>query len=102
MSQNDLIAAAAHLHVALRRKTGRIIDTEWLACNDEYARAMVDYARSKAEEEGHDDLMALADRLDTQIRQLRPRDPAPEAPVPISAVVQAKEFLNSRYIGRLR
>lgn len=102
MSQNDLIAAAAHLHVALRRKTGRIIDTEWMASNDEYARAMVDYARNKAEEEGHDDLMALANRLDAQLNRLRPRTPKPEAAVPISTVAQAKESLNSRYIGRLR
>ncbi|GAA6142647.1 hypothetical protein [Hydrogenophaga sp. 5NK40-0174] len=103
MSQNDRMAAAAHLHVALRRKTGRIIDTEWMVCNDEYARAMVDYARSKAHEEGDEDLLALANRLDAQLRHSRPVT-SRTAPAPASAsmAAQARDSLSHRYVGRLR
>src|SRR5690606_19097358 len=45
---NDLFAIAAHLHVVLRRKTGRVTDTEWMATNPEYAAAMVAFARAQA------------------------------------------------------
>ena len=31
MTENDRLAIAAHLHVLLRRNTGRVTDTEWLA-----------------------------------------------------------------------
>ena len=39
MSEADKLAIAAHLHVLLRRKTGRVTDTEWMAVNAEYALA---------------------------------------------------------------
>ena len=39
MTEEDRIAAAARLHVALRRKTGRVTDTEWMSVNVEYATA---------------------------------------------------------------
>ncbi|MDB5939434.1 MAG: hypothetical protein JWP77_1798, partial [Polaromonas sp.] len=29
MSSNEKLAIAAHLHVLMRRKTGRVTDTEW-------------------------------------------------------------------------
>lgn len=63
MSSNELFAAAAHLHVLLRRKTGRVTDTEWMASNPEYARAMVAFAGEVARREGLDDLQHLADKL---------------------------------------
>src|SRR5690606_16832036 len=49
MPHSEALAAAAHLHVLLRRKTGRVTDTEWMASNVEYARAMVAFARACAE-----------------------------------------------------
>jgi hypothetical protein len=64
---NDLFAIAAHLHVVLRRKTGRVTDTEWLATNAEYATAMVAYARAQAASEGHAELLPLADKLEALI-----------------------------------
>lgn len=63
MLTNEKIAIAAHLHVLLRRKTGRVTDTEWMASNREYALEMVRFAREKAAEDGHADLAVLADRL---------------------------------------
>ena len=41
MSDSDKLAIAAHLHVLLRRKTGRVTDTEWMAVNADYAQEIV-------------------------------------------------------------
>jgi hypothetical protein len=129
MSQNDVLAAAAHLHVQLRRKTGRVTDTEWMASNADYAHAIVRFARDKAESDGHTDLLPLAQRLETLVTQIQARvrqpliDTALRAlrpePVPVPVPVQtpaadagwnahappsssARDELNTRYIGRLR
>ncbi|MDO8905026.1 hypothetical protein [Hydrogenophaga sp.] len=64
---NDLFAIAAHLHVVLRRKTGRVTDTEWMVNNAEYATAMVAYARAQAASDGHTELLPLADKLEALI-----------------------------------
>jgi hypothetical protein len=64
---SELFAIAAHLHVQLRRKTGRVIDTEWLATNAEYARAIVRFTRERAAAEGHADLLPWADKLEAAI-----------------------------------
>lgn len=78
---NDLFAIAAHLHVVLRRKTGRVTDTEWMATNAEYATAVVAYARAQAASEGHTELLPLADKL--------------EALVPSMGVVARKPLLQA-------
>lgn len=73
MSGNsELFAIAAHLHVQLRRKTGRVIDTEWLATNADYARAIVRFTREKAAAEGHADLLPWADKLEAAIVTMGP------------------------------
>jgi hypothetical protein len=64
MSSTEKIAIAAHLHVLLRRKTGRVTDTEWMATNLEYAAEIVRFSREKAAEDGHIDLGVWADRLE--------------------------------------
>jgi hypothetical protein len=64
MSSTEKIAIAAHLHVLLRRKTGRVTDTEWMATNMEYAAEIVRFSREKAAEDGHIDLGVWADRLE--------------------------------------
>ena len=64
MPSSEKIAIAAHLHVLLRRKTGRVTDTEWMARNLEYAAEIVRFAREKAAEDGHLDLGVWADRLE--------------------------------------
>ncbi len=64
MSTTEKIAIAAHLHVLLRRKTGRVTDTEWMATNMEYAAEIVRFSRDKAAEDGHLDLRVWADRLE--------------------------------------
>lgn len=64
MPTSEKIAIAAHLHVLLRRKTGRVTDTEWMATNAEYAAEIVRFSREKAAEDGHIDLGVWADKLE--------------------------------------
>jgi hypothetical protein len=85
MLANEKIAIAAHLHVLLRRKTGRVTDTEWMATNREYALEIVRFAREKAIQDGHADLGIMANRL-ADIMDLTA--PAQAAPAP--RAVQAK------------
>lgn len=61
----------------LRRKTGRVTDTEWMASNSEYAREIARFAREKAAADGHADLTAWADKLEEimAIPDPRPRVP---------------------------
>ncbi len=77
MASNEKIAVAAHLHVLLRRKTGRVTDTEWMASNAAYAFEIVRFAREKAAEDGHADLNLWAGRLEQIMRspELKPRLP---------------------------
>jgi DNA-binding GntR family transcriptional regulator len=63
MLDSEKLAIAAHLHVLLRRKTGRVTDTEWLAANAEYAAEIIRFARRKALEDQHPDLAEWADKL---------------------------------------
>jgi hypothetical protein len=64
MPSNEKIAIAAHLHVLLRRKTGRVTDTEWMATNLEYAAEIARFARAKAAEDGHNELLVWVDKLE--------------------------------------
>lgn len=68
MANSERIAAAAHLHVALRRKAGRVTDTDWMAVNDVYAQAMVRLAHEKAQELHDPSLAELASRLDALLQ----------------------------------
>ena len=63
MLPSEKLAIAAHLHVLLRRKTGRVTDTEWMAANVEYATEIVRFSRMRAKEDGHADLAEWADKL---------------------------------------
>ncbi|MES2943131.1 MAG: hypothetical protein V4772_09715 [Pseudomonadota bacterium] len=77
MPSSEKIAIAAHLHVLLRRKTGRVTDTEWMASNQEYAAEITRFAREKAKEDGHMDLSAWADKLEEimGVPEAKPRVP---------------------------
>ncbi|MDB5884062.1 MAG: hypothetical protein JWR74_233 [Polaromonas sp.] len=73
MAFSEKLAIAAHLHVLMRRKTGRVTDTEWMAANPAYAAEIIRLAHQKAAEGGHDDLGILADKLEAAMA-------LPEAP----------------------
>ena len=79
MPDSDKLAIAAHLHVLLRRKTGRVTDTEWMATNAEYALEIVRFARLRAQEDNAPELAEWADRLDHAVHQ----EPAPAARKPL-------------------
>ena len=64
MLPSERLAIAARLHVLLRRKTGRVTDTEWLAVNAEYAAEIVRFARERALEPGMEDVAEWAGRLE--------------------------------------
>ncbi|KAB2893685.1 MAG: hypothetical protein F9K35_16795 [Burkholderiaceae bacterium] len=107
MPDADRLAIAAHLHVLLRRKTGRVTDTEWMAANADYALEIARFSRERAREEGGAELLEWADRLEratregmaqppvprplaesaAQLLRARPESPAPDAP---------------RYVGGIR
>jgi hypothetical protein len=64
MLNSEKLAIAAHLHVLLRRKTGRVTDTEWMASNTEYAAEIIRFARAAAKDDGHADLGEWAAKLE--------------------------------------
>jgi hypothetical protein len=79
MLVSEKIAIAAHLHVLLRRKTGRVTDTEWMAQNHEYAAEIVRFARAKAMEDGHPDLAEWAGKLERAMGEKAPPKPLAQA-----------------------
>ena len=113
MDDSDRLAVAAHLHVALRRKTGRVTDTEWMASNLAYGHAMVEFALAHAREKSDEDLQRMAMRMQAALAvQQAPRQPA-LAPVTATlasltpASVQSAEPADAvrgvgRYVGGLR
>lgn len=100
MLESERLGLAAHLHVALRRKLGRVTDVEWLVRDAAYAREILRLAMAS----GHDDVQACARKLAQALAPLlqrpsaAPAAPAPQAP---QALV-ARAALEQRYIGRLR
>jgi len=101
MLESERIAIAAHLHVQLRRVTGRVTDTEWMARNLEYADEVVRHAREAARDKGADELAELAGRLEAAMQPLRPAPKAVKA-APPKARAPATEEPDARYVGRLR
>lgn len=98
MSPSDRIAIAAHLHVLLRRKLGRITDTEWMAANEEYASTIVRLCHEQRDEE----LRAWADKLDALYAAERRRAAASAPENAPAALLNAKPEIEQRYVGRLR
>lgn len=77
MLVSEKLAIAAHLHVLLRRKTGRVTDTEWMASNLEYGLEIVRFTRAKALEDGHPDLNDWADKLERALLESGKAAPKP-------------------------
>lgn len=106
MEDSERLAIAAHLHVVLRRKTGRVTDTEWMAGNQLYAQAMADFALAHAHEKADEELARLAERLQgswsspSTLRRGGTASP-PAAP----ALAEEQQILPRsapRYVGGLR
>lgn len=106
MSESDRVAIAAHLHVVLRRKTGRVTDTEWMAQNAEYAAEIVRFARERAHTDDVPELADWADRLEQAMAPLaaaQEQRPATELGG-LGGVVRrvAQVAQDKRYVGGLR
>ena len=95
----DRLAIAAHLHVLLRRKTGRVTDTEWMAANAEYAQAIVRFARQRGLADGAPELVEWADKLAHAMGEgaAPPQEPPAPAPRPARAAPGVP-----RYVGGIR
>jgi hypothetical protein len=75
-TESDVVAIAAHLHVQLRRRTGRVIDVDWLSHNSEYANAVVRFALDSASEHDAPELAIWATRFERAFAKCqRPRTP---------------------------
>ena len=108
MASSERVAIAAHLHVALRRKAGRVTDTDWMASNDEYAREIVRVARAKAHEDGDEALAELANKLAMQLQPGASKAPATPLVERVAQTLRPPSLAPSepedpsRYIGGLR
>lgn len=107
MPDTDTLAIAAHLHVLLRRKTGRVTDTEWMAVNADYAREIVRFARQHAVEDNLPELAEWADRLDHVLHAAPP--PAARRPLMDVATQAVRQRVAPppppelpRYVGGIR
>lgn len=70
---NERLAVAAHLHILLRRKLGRVTDVEWMSQNDDYAHEVVRLSLAQADAP---ELVAMAQRLLALLPPPRPVLPA--------------------------
>ncbi len=102
MSTSDTFAIAAHLHVLLRRKTGRVTDTEWMATNSDYAREIVRFAREKAISEELAELRPWADKLEAAIPEMETPRSKTLFEAAAEALRNASAGEGNRYVGRLR
>jgi hypothetical protein len=82
MLDSEKLAIAAHLHVLLRRKVGRVTDTEWMTCNAEYACEIIRFTRQRAAQDGHPDLIEWADKLEQMFFGTPTAAPAGGVPTP--------------------
>ena len=74
MQDSQKIAIAARVHVMLRRTTGRVTDTEWMAQDAAYATEIVRYCRASAQQDGHTELAEWADKLEEAVLGTRKPD----------------------------
>jgi hypothetical protein len=106
MQDSQKIAIAAHLHVLLRRKTGRVTDTEWMASNAAYATEIVRFCRASALQDGHTDLAEWADKLEEAVLGTNRVDRRAAAPVasPAASPPQASGVAATalRYVRGIR
>ena len=100
--ESEKLAIAAHLHVLLRRRVGRVTDVEWMVKNHDYAMEIVRISRA----EPHEDLHEWADKLEAALRRASHRSaqtpPAPEPQKGLLEFAATRPPATRRYIGSLR
>lgn len=92
-SDSEKLAVAAHLHVLMRRKLGRVTDVEWLVRNADYAQEIVRLACQQTE---HADVAEWGARLH---QMLFPKLAAPAGPAIVRKPLPPAP---TRYVGGLR
>lgn len=102
MTEAERLAIAAHLHVALRSKTGRVTDPEWMAVNVAYAAEIVRFTRARAAETHDLDLNALASRLEFAMEPLAAAEQSRAAKKPPVPAPELATRDGPRYVGGLR
>lgn len=65
---SEKFAIAAHMHVIMRRTTGRVTDVEWMVKSPDYAREIIKAARAAPQP----DLHRLADKLEALLQLVPP------------------------------
>lgn len=101
MLDSERLAVAAHVHVLLRRKTGRVTDTEWMACNADYAREVVRFCRLRAQQDALPELDEWADKLERAMQLAPAAAPAGHAAVPALSRTPHGGGVE-RYVGGIR
>jgi hypothetical protein len=91
VTSDEKFAVAAHLYVLLRRKSGRVIDTVWMAQNNDYALEVLRIARALPDA----DIARLADRFEALI-------PSSDKSATISAESAERAPQSRKYIDTLR
>lgn len=103
MLDSERLAVAAHVHVLLRRKTGRVTDTEWMACNADYAREVVRFCRLRAQQDSLPELGEWADKLERAMQLAPAAAPAPAGLAAMAAPHRAPPGAGvERYVGGIR
>lgn len=103
MLDSERLAVAAHVHVLLRRKTGRVTDTEWMACNADYAREIVRFCRLRAQQDTLPELGEWADKLERAMQLPPAQTPAPPGLAAMSAPHRPQPPDGvERYVGGIR
>ena len=97
-------AIAAHLYITLRRKLNRVIDVEWLAQNEEYAREIIAISRKP----GMEEVTRYVDRLEEIIfgkpilKVVEPEPVFEEKRLFLDEVEEEHISNDDQYIGTLR
>lgn len=100
-STAEKTAIAAHLYIAMRRKFNRVIDVEWLARNEDYAREIIALAKRP----GLEELALHVDRLEELVfgkPVAVPVEPAPKVEVEDELEELDLDMGSTQYIGTLR
>ena len=95
MLASEKLAIAAHLHVLLRRKTGRVTDVEWMAGNATYAAEIVRFSCVKASEQDQPELRKWALKLQHAFTQDAPKASKPLVTVAAAFAAQALQGRNA-------
>ncbi len=105
MNESEKMSIATLIYVAMRRQANRIIDVEWMLCNETYAREVIVLARKQ----GAPELQHYAERMEEaifgkgELPHAAMAHPASLGHTPnIDPVGRDNSMDGNRYVGTLR